>query len=293
MKSIAIVAASVLLLAGCSAATPAPTDQRIQIVASTDVYGSIAQAIGGSLVTVTSIISDPAQDPHSFEANARVQLELSRADIVIENGAGYDDFVDTMLHGLDNHDVTLLNVTTLSGKPMTADFNEHLWYDFPTIERLVIQLVKTLAAASPAGTNTFQTNAQNFAVRLAGLESRTASLHQRFDGTPVAITEPVSGYLLAAAGLKVVSPRAFSAAIEEGTDVAPGVLNDTIALFTQRKVDLLVYNAQTTGSQTQLVLQAAHKNKIPVIAVTETLPPGMDYLRWMGANLSAVERALR
>lgn len=291
MKSIAILAASVLLLTGCSA--PAPTDHHIMIVTSTDVYASIAQAIGGSLVTVTSIINDPAQDPHSFEANARVQFQLSRADIVIENGAGYDDFVDTMLRGLDNHSATVLNVATLSGKTITSDFNEHLWYDFPTIERLVIHLVNTLAAASPAGANTFQTNAQNFAVRLAGLEARTASLKQRSDGKPVAMTEPIAGYLLAASGLKVVSPPEFSAAIEQGTDIAPAVLNETIALFVQRKVALMVYNSQTPSPQLQAVLLAAHTNTIPVIAVTETLPPGFDYLRWMGGNVSALERALR
>lgn len=291
MKPIAILAASALLLTGCSAATP--THHRVSIVASTDVYGSIAHAIGGSLVDVTSIIDDPAQDPHSYEANARVQLELSKADIVIENGAGYDDFVDTMLDGVDNKTAKLLNVATISAKPIGADFNEHLWYDFPTMERLVIELVSALSAASPADASKFEVNAENFVEHLDGLEAQETKLSASYSGTHVATTEPVPGYLLEAVGLKNVTPPAFSEAIEEGRDVAPAELRDTLALFTDKKVALLAYNEQTTGPQTAAVLSAAYDNDIPVFAVTETLPAGSDYLRWMSANLAALDRALR
>jgi zinc/manganese transport system substrate-binding protein len=290
MKPIALAVATLLLLAGCSVTAD---DPRISIVASTDVYGSIAHAIGGDLVDVTSIIDDPAQDPHSFEASARVQLELSRADIVIENGGGYDDFVDTMLAGLDRPPAALLNVATISGKSVTDEFNEHLWYDFPTIEKLVIELVSALSKASPADVNVFETNAENFVERLESLETREASVKQQFEGTPVAITEPVPGYLLAASGLKVVTPKAFSGAIEGGTDVAPNVLRDTLALFSEHRAALLVYNEQTAGPQTEAVLAAAASNDIPVVPVTETLPAGSDYLHWMSANLTAIERALK
>jgi len=291
MKLLALPVAAVLLLAGCSA-TPAD-DPRISIVASTDVYGSIAHAIGGSLVDVTSIIDDPAQDPHSFEADARVQLELSRADIVIENGAGYDDFVDTMIASLDRPPATVLNVASISGKRVTSDFNEHLWYDFPTIEKVVIELVSALSKASPGDVSSFETNAENFVERLDSLENREALVKQQFGGTPVAITEPVPGYLVEASGLDIVTPKAFSEAIEEGTDVAPTVLRDALAQFSERKVALLVYNEQTAGPQTEAVIAAAASNNIPVVPVTETLPAGLGYLDWMTTNLRAIQRALK
>jgi zinc/manganese transport system substrate-binding protein len=291
MKLLALAAVSGLLLAGCS--SPPVADGRLSVVASTDVYGSIALAVGGSLVDVTSLIDDPAQDPHSFEASARVQLELSKADIVIENGGGYDDFVDTMLAGNSASHPTVLNVTTISGKKVTADFNEHLWYDFPTIETLVARLVTEFSAQAPADASTFENNAEIFVESIAGLEQREAVLKQQFGGTGVAITEPVPNYLLEASGLKIVTPEAFSKAIEEGTDVAPQVLQQTLALFPDRKAAVLVYNEQTAGPQTEAVLTAAVDAGTPVVPVTETLPAGSEYLDWMAANLKALERALK
>ena len=144
LKPAVLLTAAVLLLAGCSATQP--DDGMIHIVASTNVYGDIAQTIGGDGVQVTSIIDDPAQDPHQFEANGRVQLALSRADIVIVNGGGYDDFATTMLAASGNDDARVIDAVELSGYDASADgFNEHVWYDYPTV-----QTVAKAIAAEPS-----------------------------------------------------------------------------------------------------------------------------------------------
>ncbi|CAN5175894.1 zinc ABC transporter substrate-binding protein [soil metagenome] len=291
MKFLAVVIASLLVLTGCSA--PKPTEHRLSVVASTDVYGSIARAIGGTLLDVTSIIDDPAQDPHSFEPGARAELALSKADIVIKNGAGYDDFVDTMLSALGGQGPKVLDVAELSGRPIGPDFNEHLWYDFPSMEKLVIHLVSALIAAAPADANRFENNAENFIQRIYGFEAQEASLKQRYSGKTYVMSEPVPGYMLEAVGLKDVTPQAFSRAIEAGTDVPPTALRDTLDLFTDGGAHLLAYNKQTAGPQTQAVLWAAHRNSIPVVGVTETLPPDLDYVHWMTANLNDLASALK
>jgi zinc/manganese transport system substrate-binding protein len=74
--------------------------------------------------------------------------------------------------------------------------------------------------------------------------------------------------------------------------VAPAVLNETEQLFDTKQVKLLAYNAQTTSAQTEAVLAAAQRNNVPVVPMTETLPPGQSYLSWMQANLQAVSTAL-
>lgn len=290
MKFVAVAAVAALTLAGCSA--PPVSDGLVHVVASTNVYGSIVSDIGGSLVSVTSIIDDAAQDPHSFEGSARVQLDLSRADVVVENGGGYDSFVDTLLAGVDNPDVKVLNVTELSGKSITADFNEHLWYDLPTIEKFVGALVPALAAASPANASVFEGKAEIFIERLASFEGHEANIAAKYGGTGVAMTEPVPGYLLEACGLVVVSSPEFSRAIEDGTDVAPTVLADTLALFEDGTAKLLVYNEQTTGPQTELVLTAARSAKVPVVSVTETMPALSNYLVWINGTIRDLEDAL-
>jgi zinc/manganese transport system substrate-binding protein len=288
-------AATALLLAGCSAASSDADSSTITVVASTNVYGDIAQTIGGDLVDVTSIIDDPSQDPHSFEGSARIQLALSKADIVIENGGGYDDWAGTLLDGADNADAVVLNAADISGydqEPAEGEFNEHVWYDFPTMQKLADEIVSQLSTLNPDESETFAAAGDAFTTSLTELEDREATLAATVDGTGVAITEPVPLYLLDAAGFTNVTPEEFSEAIEEGSDVSPTVLNDTVALFSSGDAALLVYNEQTTGPETEQVLNAATDAGTPVVAVTETMPSGDDYLGWMSSNLDAIEAAV-
>ncbi|WP_313542680.1 metal ABC transporter solute-binding protein, Zn/Mn family [Leifsonia aquatica] len=295
LLAIALTAAAALALTGCSAASSgsSPDDGKVRIVASTNVYGDIASTIAGDAVEVTSIMDDPAQDPHSFEASAQNQLAISKADIVIENGGGYDDFVGTMLKAAPNDKRTVLNVVDISGKKaVDGELNEHVWYDFPTVQKLADDLVTALSKADPAQASTFTTNAKSFGEKLTALENRTAALKTTYAGEGVAITEPVPLYLLEAAGLENKTPEAFSEAIEEGTDVSPAVLQEMLGVIQGGSVKLLAYNEQTSGPETEKVLAAAKQAGVPVVPVTETLPSGKDYIGWMNANVDAVAKAL-
>ncbi len=274
---------SVLLLAGCSAPA-SPDDGLIHIVASTNVYGDIAAAIGGDLVEVVSIVTDPAQDPHSVEGSARVQLALSKADIVITNGGGYDDWADTLLAGAGNDGATVINVTEISGYEATEGFNEHLWYDFATVQKLAAALQAEIGARADV-----RLESTEFANALAELQAREAAMAATGHETTAAITEPVPLYLLTASGFTNVTPEAFSEAIEEGSDVPPAALRDTLALFETGEALLLVYNEQTTSPETEQVKAAAIAARVAVVPMTETLPSGYSYLEWMSANLAALE----
>lgn len=295
LATLASLTAVSLTACAAPAGTTETDDGLIHLVASTNVYGDIATKVGGDLVQVTSILDDPSQDPHSFEANAQVQLDLSKADIVIENGGGYDDWADTLLAGAKNSDAVVLNASDISGfdqKPATGEFNEHVFYDFPTMKKVADELADAFAAIDPSAKDTFSANAKKFDDALAELEAREAAIKASHSGTGVAITEPVPGYLLEASGLDNVTPAEFSEAVEEGTDVSPAVLADTLATFSGGTAKVLVYNAQTSGPETEQVLAEAKKNGVPTVPVTETLPAGKDYLGWMSGNLDALEAAL-
>lgn len=287
-------AALALTLAGCSSSSSAGSgDGTVRVVASTDVYGDIATTIGGDAVQVTSLMTDPAQDPHSFEASAQNQLAVSKADVVIENGGGYDDYMQNLVKGAKNSGVKVLNVVDLSGKkPVDGELNEHVWYDFPTVQKFADALTSALSAADPSQKATFEKNASAFGQKLSALEATEAQLKSTYAGEGVAITEPVPLYLLDAIGLVNKTPEKFSEAIEEENDVSPIVLKDTLQLFSGHQVKLLAYNEQTTGAETEKVLAAAKAAGIPVVPVTETLPEGMHYIEWMSGNLDAVKGAL-
>lgn len=264
------------------------------LVASTNVWGGIATSVGGDHVEVTSLISSPDADPHEYEASTRNQLALSKAAVVVENGGGYDDFMERMLSSAKNTSATVINAVDVSGFTAAAgaELNEHVWYDFPTVKKVAEQIAAALGKADAAHAQDFTANATALNAKIDELIAQEATLKGADAGKGVAITEPVPLYMLEAIGLVNKTPEAFSEAIEEGNDVPADVLAETTALFSDKAVALLAYNEQTTGPQTEAVLKAAKDNGIPVVGVTETLPEGEDYVGWMTANLTAIGDAL-
>ncbi len=286
------------MLTGCTAASSTPTAPAsaagtpISIVTSTDVWGSIATAIGGDHVRVTSIVSDPSADPHSYEAGPQNELAISRAAVIVENGGGYDDFMNRMIEA-GAAKGTVLDAVRISGYPTAgAAFNEHVWYDFPTVTKVAKKIESVLSAIDPADATAFATNAGVFTGKVADLQRGQARIRTTSAGVGVAITEPVPLYLLQGAGLVNLTPPAFSEAVESDSDAAPSVVAQNRALFTGKKVKALIYNSQTTGPQTEQALAAARANGIPVVPVSETLPSGTDYVGWMNTNLKAIAVAV-
>lgn len=307
-----------LALAACTASGSA--DDALRVVASTDVYGDIAATVGGDRVEVTSIIDSSAKDPHSYEASARDRLAVSRADLVIVNGGGYDPFMEQLLEAddsdaeeltavevgglvpgahLDDHDDETEDEAAHEDEHGEADahghlegVNEHVWYHLALVQALAGEIADELAELDPDGAAAYRANAAGFASDVAALEQRVLALADRTAGLGVAITEPVPLYLLEDAGLANATPEEFSEAIEEGTDVPPLVLQQTLTLVSDGSVVLLAYNEQTAGAETERVRAAAEDAGVPVVDFAETLPDGQDFLGWMTDNVDRLEAAL-
>ncbi|MHC2998187.1 metal ABC transporter substrate-binding protein [Microbacterium sp. HJ5] len=319
-----LAAASAFALAGC-AGTPAAgqDDGTISVVASTNVYGQIAEAVGGDLVDVTSIVTNESQDPHSFEPSARDQLTVSQADLIVENGGGYDAFIDALIEASgtdasvvtavesshdwpdnDGHEEEAAHETEAPDEDHADEgdhdhdhehvegFNEHVWYDPHTVAHVAEDIAEELAELSPEDAETFAANAAAFSAEVEGLEASLAELEEAHAGAGVFVTEPVPAYLIAAAGLENVTPEAFSEAVEEGQDVAPATLLEAIALFEDDRVAVVVANTQTAGAETAQIVGEAGGRGIPSIAFSETLPEGQTYISWMQANIEALNGAL-
>ncbi len=285
-----VTALAMLALVSCA---EAPAAQDVRIVASTDVYGSIANAIAGSHASVTSIIDSPSQDPHEFEASARAQLAMSRADVVIVNGGGYDAFMDVLLAGAGNDAAKVLRAVDLSAKSeseITA--NEHVWYDLDAVRALVHALTETLATIDPTNADDYRANSRTFDSRLDGLQTNVNQIATAHAGESVLVTEPVPLYLLESAGLHNITPVEFSTAIENGQGIPPAVMKRVLDLLASGDIALLAYNEQTEGPETAQILAAAKGKGVPIIAVTETLPTGLDYISWMGDNIASIAGAL-
>jgi zinc/manganese transport system substrate-binding protein len=261
-------------------------------VAAENFWGNIASQIGGRHVRVTSLITDPNADPHLFETNAQDAATLAQAQVVIENGAGYDTWMSSLLgaDGGDPHIVNAASVLHVGG----SDPNPHLWYDIPRVPTVAAAIASALTKAAPRDASTFAKNLSTFDASLGPLLQTVATIEEHFHNAPVAYTERVPGYLLADARLDVETPPGFARAIEDGVD--PGAA-DTVAmrqLLTNHDINVLLYNVQTVTPVTTQMRSLAKQHAIPVVGVSETMPAGAwSYQRWQQSQLHALLRALQ
>lgn len=314
--SFAALAGLSLLLTGCSSSTPTgssgtdSSDGVIDVVASTNVYGDIATAIGGDKVKVTSIITKTSQDPHSYEATAQDRLLVSKAELVIENGGGYDGFLHKMAEDSNIEHGNIMTAVEVAGlapeeehaqSPKASEpadehghgaFNEHAWYSLDAMNKLADSLAAKLGELDPESAALFTSNAAAFKEEVDGLAGKLAALKVSGANAPVVVTEPVPLYLLEAAGLENLTPADYTAAIEEGSDVPPAVLKATTDLAGSKDIRFLAYNEQTAGPQTEALKKAAESAGVPVIDFSETLPEGKTYLQWMTDNVDNVSKVL-
>jgi len=278
-------------LAPACGSSSGSTGGPLRVVAAENVYGDIAAQIGGSRVTVTSIITSPAADPHLFEPGTAAGFAVALADVMIENGLGYDAFADKLMAAAPKPDRVVVNVADILGRS-GSDTNPHLWYDIPQIPRIAAAIADAMTKADPAGRRAFDAGRRRFVALLGPLDRAVAALKARFEGTPVAYTERVPGYLLDAAGLPVLTPPAFARAIEEGTDPDPAAVAEMRSLFTERRVRLLVYNTQATSPVTRDLRELAVQNGVPVVGATELLPPGLSFQAWQLRQVKAMTAAM-
>jgi zinc/manganese transport system substrate-binding protein len=285
-----VLAAGGVALAATGSSGRAPGG-RVAVVAAENAYGSIAAQIGGRHVTVTSILRDPAADPHLFTADTETGLEVARASVLIQNGAGYDTFMDRLEDAAPSAGRVVVTVADVLGVH-GADANPHLWYDVPRLGRVAAAIAAGLERADPRHRAAYRAGLDRFERRLAPLRREVAAIRARDGGAPVAYTEAVPGYLLAAAGLRNLTPAAFSRAIEDGSEPTASAVSDMTALLARHRVRALLVNTQAVSPITSRVRSAAAAAGVPVVGVTETLPEGATFQAWQLRQARALARAL-
>ncbi|MGH3125231.1 MAG: metal ABC transporter solute-binding protein, Zn/Mn family, partial [Streptosporangiaceae bacterium] len=254
-------------------------------------YANVISQVGGKYVHASAIESNPNTDPHTFEASASVAQLISNAHLVVQNGLGYDTYMNKIEAAAPNAGRKVISVQHLLGLPDSTP-NPHLWYKPSTMPAVARAVAADLSALQPAHKAYFAAKAAAFEASLQPWYHAIAQFKARYPGTPVATTEPVGDYLLQAAGTRNLTPFAFQADVMNGVDPAPQYVSLTGGLFSGHKVRVFLYNQQVTDSLTASFLAAAHREGIPVVGVYETMPtPGYDYQSWMLAETAALERA--
>jgi len=303
---LAAIATLALVAAACSGTTDAGAGNnlpvtlgatshapagKLGVVAAENFWGDIAQQIGGDTVQVTSIISDPNTDPHQYESSARDGAAIAGASLVIQNGAGYDEFINKLLAATPKSHREVLDVATVVGAG--HDANPHLWYSPDYVLKAAQAIQEQLATEDPAHAAAYRSNLATFRQGEQQVVDVIDEIRSKYEGQVIAYTERVPGYLVEAAGLGLGTPASFSKAIEDDSDPSPADVAAFDAALKDHKVKALLYNAQVTSPTTQRLKDLARSNGVPIVGVTETMPPGAkNFQTWQADQARALLAAL-
>ncbi|WP_129359925.1 metal ABC transporter solute-binding protein, Zn/Mn family [Rothia uropygioeca] len=313
VRAVAIAAIGGVALTGCSNSDSGSSgrseNDKITVVTSTNVYSDIVKSIAGDNVKVEPIINSTSQDPHSYEATAQDRLKAKDADLIVENGGGYDAFMEDISEGSDAKKIDAVELSGLPGAGEAGghdhdhdsdsghehdhdhgSFNEHVWYNPKVMETVSKKISDELGSLDSDHKDDYSKREQELGDKLGKLQERASSL--KGDGRQYLATEPVPGYLLQAAGLKDATPQDFYEAIEGDTDAPASVIKSLKDELDSGNIALLGFNSQTESSQTQDVKKYAEDHNVSTVSFTETLPDDQDYVGWMNMNLDNISSAL-
>jgi len=268
-----------------------PSMGKLRVVAGENFWGSLISQLGGQYVQVSSIVSDPNADPHEYESNTNNARAFADADYVVLNGAGYDSWGDKLLSAGFNPNRKVLNVADLLGKK--EGDNPHFWYDPAYVNQVIGQMEKDLISLDPNNAAYYKERYLTLQSSLSEYQNRILSIKQQFGGVKVAATEDIFAYIADAAGLDLVSPKAFTQAVAEGNDPPANSIVKFEDQLKNEDIKLMVYNQQTVTPLTESIKKLAAEQGIPIIGVTETIqPPDVPFQEWMNSELISINNAL-
>ena len=286
-------AAVVVALAGtaCGTGGVGATPGVLNVVAGENFWGSIAVQLGGSKVSVQSVVTDPNADPHEYESSTADARAFAEADLVILNGAGYDDWGQKLLDANSSSHRSVLNIAQLLGRK--PGDNPHFWYNPGYVLTVADKITAEYRAIDSADSSYFDQQRSAFTAALKPYTDRIAEIKSKYAGTPIGSTESIFVYMAGALGLNLISPPDFMNAVAEGTDPpasAVATFHDQVA---GKMIKVLVYNIQASSALTASLKQLAQQQHIPSVGVTETLQPvGATFQAWQTAQLTTLEAAL-
>jgi zinc/manganese transport system substrate-binding protein len=292
MAAAGAAAALALVAAGCGTGASASASGTINAIGAENEYANVLSQIGGRYVHVSSILNNPNTDPHTFEASPSVASEVSAATLIVQNGVGYDTFMNKIESASPNSKRKVIVVQNLLGLPDDTP-NPHLWYNPRTMPAAAKAMATDLSALQPSHKAYFDANLARFDASLTPWFTAIAQFKARYAGTPVAVTEPVADYMLQAMGMDIRTPFVFQADIMNGVDPSPQDISMENGFFTGHTVKVFCYNQQVVDALTTSIRMTALREGVPVVGVYETMPtPGYDYQSWMLAETHAIEKAL-
>ena len=279
-----------LFLSGCGSTGTAEPAGVINVVAAENFYGDVVKQLGGSHVSVTSILSDPNTDPHTYESNNATAQAVSKAQLVIENGLQYDSWMEKLLSASPNPNRVVLTASTIADHKLPD--NPHVWYGINNMPTIATAITNELKKLDSANASTFDQNLTTFSNSLQPILQKMSDLKAKYAGMPVGLTETIYLYQTTPIGLNVLTPSEFQMANAKGNDPPIDSIITANDQISKKEIKILIYNDQAPTAITEKMQKDAKSLTIPVVSVTETMPVGKTYQSWMQGQLDSLGQAL-
>jgi zinc/manganese transport system substrate-binding protein len=290
MRWVVWLCVALLAVAACGGQSPVASTT-ISVVAGENFWGSLAAELGGTKVSVQSVVTDPNADPHEYESSPADARAFADARLVILNGAGYDTWGQKLLDANPSTGREVMTVADLLGKKQGD--NPHFWYSPKYVKQLADRITSELKSIDPADASYFDQQGSDLATALQPVDSEIAAIKQRYAGVPIGSTESIFVYMADALGLDLTTPPEFMQAVSEGNDPPASAVAEFQDQISRSQIKVLVYNTQTTTAVTTNIRSLATSHHIPNVGVSETIQPAsLDFQDWQLKQLHALESAL-
>ena len=278
------------LFTACNSSSLAQSAGKLNVVAAENFYGDIAKQVGGEHVNVSSILSDPNVDPHEYESSVENGKAVATAQLVIQNGGGYDEWMKKLLDASPNDSRSVITAFDIA---KSLPNNEHVWYSPQNVKIIANSIATALKKQDATHAADYDANLKKFDDSLQALEQKISEIKSKYAGTPVGLTETIFLYQTGPMGLDVKTPGELQKAIAEGNDPPANTVAIANNQITHGEIKVLIYNEQTNTPITSKLQKDAQSKNIPIVPVTETMPQGKTYQSWQLDQMSSLEQALK
>ena len=282
-------AATAPVASGTAAAASCPTPP-VAVVVSVDQWGDIVSELGGSCANVKTVLASSSVDPHEYEPSPADAASFTGAKLVVVNGAGYDAWASKLAAS----SAAGARVVSAAAVTNTRDgANPHLWYLPSAVTAVADAVTAELSKLDPQAGDYFSRHRSQFTAAMAPYTGLIDKIKAGAAGKSYAATETVFDYQAQALGLVNKTPAGYERASANESDPSPGDIDAFRNALSARQIDVLIYNTQTQGSIPDQIRAAAQQARVPVVNVTETVPPGQtSFEGWQYAQLAALGKAL-
>lgn len=260
----------------------------IEVAASVNQWGTVAKALGGDNVNVTSIINSTNVDAHDYEPTTSDIAKLQKAQVIIVNGAGYDAWA---VKAAQTANAIIVNAAEIGG--VNDGENPHVWFSADVRKAVAQAITEAYEQADAAKKNDFDKMNDRWTAEENNVESKIAEVKQKTDGLAYAATESVASYLAEDMGLADATPSGYARAIANESEPTPTDIKQFTDALKAGEIKLLVVNTQEESELTGKITDAAKSVEVPMVELTEQMPEQYDSLTaWMEGLVDAFSQAI-